>query len=156
MQPSTWKSHQSPSSSHINRNKNTAGDKAALLRHSWHRPAHSPVQGCLEWETVSKYSRGKSCLHPQNAAMFSALWSHPDISNSTSLLVFKKKQHTSKTVRAIPCGKLAAMPHCRASSLISTSAPAEKNRAFQNLYHKNETCFPPSCSLKQLQMQAKP
>lgn len=127
-------------------------------------PDHSPPLGCLVWETVTEQTqhRGKSCLHPPNAATLSALWSHPDRSNSTSLLVLKK-QYTGKLgVCASPCGKLAAMPHCRASSPISTSAPAhqgsfqpalekhtEKNRAFQNHYHKNEICFFPSSSLKQ-------
>lgn len=39
------KSHQSPSSSHINRNKDSAGDKAALLLllHSWHRLRSLPT-----------------------------------------------------------------------------------------------------------------
>lgn len=129
-------------------------------------PAHSPLHSCLVWETVTEEAqqRGKPCLLPQNAAMLSASRSHPDRSNSTSLLVLKKKQYTSKLrVCASPCGKLAAMPPCRASSPVSRSAPAhqgssqsalekhtEKNRASKvTIIKMGFINFFPSCSLKQ-------
>lgn len=164
MHPSTWKSHQT----HINRNKNTAGDKAALLLllHSWHRPCSLPTAWlpCVRnsnWASTAETSPSFTLKMLQRSQPYKAI-----LTEVILLPCLLKKKTTIHKQTGSLCkplwqtGSSASLqskyPHfhvCTCSPRllsVSTGKTLKKNRAFQNHYHKNEICFFPSCSLKQV------
>lgn len=118
----------------------TAGTDSAL----------SPLHCCLVWETVTEQTqqRGKSCLHPQNAAMLSALQSQPDRSNSTSLLVFKKTVHkqTGSLCKSLwKTGSNASLQSKQPNFHICTCSPRLLSVSTGKT-HRKEQGFPKSLS----------